>query len=294
MKSALLALFATATLLGTGLGLQAEPGVGRLVEMPGFPSAQIGAREVDVWLPPGYDARFELSWPVIYMMDGQNLFVPGRTFGGVAWSIDKAIESLIAQGRTRGAIVVGVWNAGANRAGEYMPSKAAALARTNNDPTNKIVKIPNSFTSDAFLRFLVTELKPYVDSHYRTLPGRDHTFVMGSSMGGLISAYAICEYPNVFGAAACVSTHWTPGDGCMIDYLKGHLPDPATHRIYFDHGTETLDAHYPLYQARADQVMKERGYVEGVTFVSRVFPGAEHSEKSWSQRADIPLAFLLQ
>ena len=95
--------------------------------------------------------------------------------------------------------------------------------------------------SDRYLSFLVTELKPFIDANYRTLPGRADTSVMGSSMGGLISQYAMSRYPDVFGGAGCVSTHWPAGDGIALDDFAAHLPDPATHKYWFDFGTATLD-----------------------------------------------------
>ena len=147
--------------------------------------------------------------------------------------------------------------------------------------------------SDLYLRFIVQELKPFVDRTYRTQFGPAHTFLMGSSIGALISAYGVAEYPGVFGGAACLSTHWLAGDGAVIDYLQTHLPDPADHRFYFDHGTETLDAQDGPYQARMDAIMKAHGYKPGVSWETRVFPGADHSEASWGKRAEIPLGFLL-
>jgi predicted alpha/beta superfamily hydrolase len=112
-------------------------------------------------------------------------------------------------------------------------------------------------------------------------------------MGGLISIYAISEYPDIFGGAACLSSHWPAADGATVAYLKGHLPDPENHRIYFDFGTESLDAKYEPYQNRVDAIMLARGYRQGVNWLTRKFPGAEHSETSWAARVDIPLQFLL-
>jgi predicted alpha/beta superfamily hydrolase len=112
-------------------------------------------------------------------------------------------------------------------------------------------------------------------------------------MGGLISLYALCEYPDVFGGAGCVSTHWPAGDGIVIDYMQTALPDPAAHRIYFDYGTETLDADYEPYQERADEVMQRAGYTEGANWITRKFPGADHSETAWRARVEISLRFLL-
>ena len=151
----------------------------------------------------------------------------------------------------------------------------------------------DAIISDAYLRFLVEELKPFVDTGFRTRPGRDDTFVMGSSMGGLLSLYAIAEYPDVFAGAAAVSTHWPAGDGIVIDWLAKHLHDPSTHRLYFDHGTETLDAAYAPYQQRMDAAMRQAGYCEGRNWITRRFDGAEHSEASWRERVEVPLLFLL-
>jgi predicted alpha/beta superfamily hydrolase len=225
------------------------------------------------------------------MHDGQNLFDPRTSFGGVDWGVDETMTRLIDQGVLREAIVVGVWNT-QRRVAEYMPRKAVASASTKDlkgVPENEGEEI----VSDEYLKFLVRELKPFIDSRYRTLPNRANTFIMGSSMGGLISAYAVCEYPRVYGGAGCVSTHWPAGDGAMIDYLKTHLPKPRAHKFYFDFGTETLDAGYAPFQMRADEVMLRAGYTEGLDWVTRKFEGEEHSEKSWRKRVDIPLVFFL-
>jgi predicted alpha/beta superfamily hydrolase len=116
---------------------------------------------------------------------------------------------------------------------------------------------------------------------------------MGSSMGGLISQYAMSVYPDVFGAAGCVSTHWPAGDGIALDDFAAHLPEPATHKYWFDFGTATLDASYEPYQQRADEILRTAGYVEGQNWITKKFEGAEHSEKAWRQRVDQPLRFLI-
>ena len=255
-----------------------------------FASKYVAARNVDVWLPPGYAASKRARYPVVYMHDGQNLFDPRTSFAGVDWGVDEAMTRLISQGVLREAIVVGVWNT-PRRAAEYMPRKAVPSSKTRG--LKGVPAADDTIASDEYLKFLVRELKPFVDSNYRTLRGRADTFVMGSSMGGLVSAYAACEYPRVFGGAGCVSTHWPAADGAMIDYLKTHLPRPRTHKFYFDFGTETLDASYPPYQMRVDEVMLRAGYTEGLDWVTRRFDGEEHSEKSWRKRVDIPLVFFL-
>lgn len=265
--------------------------VGMLRRHARFPSTFVEPRNVDVWLPPGYGTEAGTRFPVIYMHDGQNLFDPKFAFGGVDWAIDEAIAHLDRAGATRGAIVVGIWNLEERRWREYMPQKAfptaAAVARFQ-------AEVGGEPLSDRYLGFLIQELKPFVDETYRTLPRRESTFVMGSSMGGLASLYAVCEYPHLFQGAGCLSTHWPAGNGIVIDYLRRALPSPGSHRFYFDYGTETLDAEYEPYQRQADTILRTAGYREGVDWVTRKFPGAEHSERSWRERVHIPLLFLLE
>lgn len=274
----------------------ATTGEGRVQAPFTVPSQRVPERHVQVWLPPGY-ADGRQRYPVLYMHDGQNVFARGAATGSGfgRWNIDLAMDRLLREGKVRPAIIVAIDNT-PNRTGEYMPGAAYRIAQSRGLKvrTSRGVGLqPQELHSDDYLRYLVEELKPYIDGRYRTLRGRRDTFVMGSSMGGLISLYAMSEYPKVFGGAACLSTHWPIGDGVMLDYLPEHLPDPATHRLYFDRGTATLDATYPAYQDRADGIARANGYVEGRNFMTRVFEGAAHDEASWSTRADIPLRFLL-
>ena len=136
------------------------------------------------------------------------------------------------------------------------------------------------------------DLKPFIDTRFKTKKGRESTFIAGSSMGGLLSAYAICEYPEVFGGAACFSTHWPPLEGVFLEYLKSNLPDPATHKIYFDHGTEGLDGEYEAFQMIADSAMKARGYEHSENWITMKFEGAGHIEKEWHSRFHIPMELL--
>jgi predicted alpha/beta superfamily hydrolase len=257
-----------------------------------FASRQVAARYVDIWLPPSYDENSEKRYPVLYMHDGQNLFDPSLSYTGIDWDIDGAMTRLIERGEIREAIVVGVWNT-PSRFGEYMPRAPVKTDTVRSGILGRPAGRAADIVSDDYLRFLIEELKPAIDATYRTLPGRDDSFVMGSSMGGLISLYAAAKYPDVFGGVGAVSTHWPICDGCVIDWLKTQLPAPGTHRFYYDFGTATLDAQYPPYQAKMDAIMRERGYVEGRDWVTRRFEGAEHNEAAWKARVEIPLKFLL-
>lgn len=154
--------------------------------------------------------------------------------------------------------------------------------------------------SDDYLKFITEELKPFIDRRYAPLPNDESTFIAGSSMGGLISIYAVCEYPEVFGGAACLSTHMigiftdenNPIPDVLIEYLRQNLPGPAGHRIYFDYGTETLDVFYETYQLIVDQIMMSKGY-SSANWQTRKFVGEEHSEEAWRKRLHIPITFLL-
>ncbi len=265
---------------------------GTLLRYENFPSRLVPPRHVDIWLPPGYDS--DTRYPVLYMHDGQNLFLPGHSYGGEPWSVDQAIVWLVDEDKVPGVIVVGVWNIGGNRWGEYLPQKPAETPEGRAFAARFPDRLPGAMYADSYLKFLVDELKPFIDSTYRTLPDQPHTFVMGSSMGGLISLYALTEYPQVFGGAGCVSTHWVAGETLMVDYFASVLPQPGNHKIYFDYGTETADAAYEPFQTRMDEKMRAAGYTFGVDWLTRKFEGAEHSERSWRERVHIPLEFLIR
>lgn len=262
--------------------------IGSLQYHRNFPSRWVEKRTIVVWLPPGY-AQSRAHYPVIYMHDGQNLFDPATAYIGVDWGIDAALGELIQKREVPPAIVVGIWNT-PDRIPEYMPQKPyESLSETTQQAL--LEEHGKGAFSDAYLRFLVNELKPAIDQEYRTQP--QYCVIGGSSMGGLVSIYAVCEYPQVFSAAVCLSTHWPAGEGIVVDYLLRSLPAPSNHVFYFDHGTETLDAQYSPYQQHVDNIMSTMGYRLGTNWISRVFPGEDHSERAWRKRVKIPLAFVL-
>jgi enterochelin esterase-like enzyme len=113
-------------------------------------------------------------------------------------------------------------------------------------------------------------------------------------MGGLISLYAIEQYPDVFGGAGCVSTHWPAGGPDLVDALGAALPPAGRHRLYFDFGTAGLDAEYEPLQQRMDNHLRAAGYTEGVDWRTIKFPGADHNEPAWRSRVHVPLRFLLR
>ncbi len=279
---------------------------GKMVRIENFPSDFVKPRTIDIWLPEGYSS--DKRYAVLYMQDGQMLFDSSGTWNKQEWQADETASRLIREHKVRDFIIVGIYNGGTLRHSEYFPETPfAMLSEAEQDSVMKArrpEKTPvftDKVQSDNYLKFLVSELKPYIDSAFATNPDRENTFIAGSSMGGLISLYAICQYPVVFGGAACLSTHWTgiftninnPVPQKFMKYLKRHLPDPGTHKIYFDHGSEGLDAMYGPYQEEADRIMKKSGYTPA-NWMTREFPGEGHSETAWAKRLEIPLVFLLK
>lgn len=290
----------------TTLHAQEKPTVmcGSMVRLENFDSEFVQPRHVDIWLPENYTE--DSLYAVLYMHDGQMLFDSAITWNGQTWDADDTACRLMAEGKLQPFIIVGIWNPGANRHRNYFPQKPFdRLPRAKKKIISAQLKAvgrsegrfqPNS---DDYLKFLITELKPFINNRFSVYTDAAHTFIAGSSMGGLISLYAVCEYPNVFGGAACMSTHWpgtftaeNPFPKAYFKYLNKKLPSPEGHKLYFDHGDRTLDRLYPPLQAEADKLIKRAGY-NSRNFKSLYFKGKNHSENSWRERFEIPLVFLL-
>lgn len=278
---------------------------GSIKRFENFKSQFVKPRNVDVWLPDDYTST--KKYAVLYMHDGQMLFDSTPTWNKQEWGVEETVGDLLKTKKIKECIVVGIWNTNI-RHSEYFPQKPfeslpknyrdSLLSYAKRNPETSLFSAP--VQSNQYLKFLVTELKPFIDSAFSTKPDQKNTFIAGSSMGGLISIYALCEYPDVFGGAACLSTHW-PGIFTVVnnpipkafqEYLREALPNPKTHKIYFDYGTETLDALYEPLQLKVDEVMKQKRYTHK-TWVTEKFTGADHSEKAWRERLAIPITFLL-
>ena len=302
---ALLAMTPAPALAGDGTG-PVHVSAGTIVDLGIVKSRYADPRRVVVWLPPSYSKR-EPKHAVLYMHDGQNLFDKATAGYGMEWEIDEHLSKLIAEKKVRPTIVVGIWNT-PKRLQEYVPSKAfTSLPADYRDKVRALYG--GDPLSDGYLKFIVHELRPMIDKRFNVKTDRANTFIMGSSMGSLISLYAIDEYPRIFGGGGMMSTHWPlviNPDGKSVSqqdfevvsaaferYLAPALPDPRTHKLYFDHGTETLDAIYKQYQDRVDTVVAKRGYKQGVNWLTRNYPGQKHNEISWASRVDVPLTFLL-
>ena len=218
-------------------------------------------RDIIVWLPPGYEKNNERRYPVLYMQDGQNIFDPSTSSFGVDWQLDENADTLIRQGLIEPIIIVGIYNT-RFRSSEY----------GIND------------TSLAYKKFVVKELKPFIDSTYRTKPQGDFNAVAGSSLGGLIAFELAWENPDIFSKCACISPAFNISRFNYIPFVQNQDSAKKQIQIYIDLGGKGVDT---LLLPGADEMisaLKEKGYKEGIDLYYKFFPGANHFEKDWSER----------
>jgi predicted alpha/beta superfamily hydrolase len=251
---------------------------GRLERPPRFHSAILGnARQLIVYLPPGYGADANRRYPVLYMQDGQNLF-DGRTsyVPGQHWHLNETADNLIREGAIEPLIIVGVYHAGERRIDEYTPTA---------DPNFK-----TGGRANLYGRMLAEELKPYIDGAYRTKPGREHTGIGGSSLGGLVSLYlGLGRHSDIFGRVLAMSPSlWW--DKC---WLLRHLDELTRGRkanVWIDAGTAE-GAKTACNAETLASALVERGFVRDAQVRFMRAEGARHSEKDWAHRVHHGLRF---
>ena len=244
----------------------ASPGVHVLAQrlaMPGLGRE----RTLRLYLPPSYESAPARRYPVIYMHDAQNLFDDATSFTG-EWGVDETLDEFA---RTRGfeAIVVGIDHGDAERIHELSP-----WTNPKYGPA----------TGEQYMAFVVDTVKPFIDAHYRTQPGRESTAIAGSSLGGLISHYALLRYPQVFGKAAIFSpSYWFAPE--VYAQTAAH-PWPAGTRTYFYIGGREGDESVPDVQRMLPLLATPDHAVRDVTL--HIEPDAQHNERAW--RAEFPRA----
>ena len=234
-----------------------------------FEARSILTRDIIVWLPPSYDSLPQKHYPVLYMQDGQNLFDPSTSSFGVDWQIDEIADSLIKVHAMQELIIVGIYNS-KNRGKEYN----------------------HTDLSEAYIKFLIEELKPFIDATYRTLPDKNNTSVGGSSSGGLISFIIVWEYPDVFSKAACISPALKIADIDFVAPVKNYSGAKKEIKIYIDNGGVGLEEKLQPGIDEMLNALEEKGFVEGkdLLFVKDQF--GEHSESAWAKRVYRFLEFL--
>ena len=241
-----------------------------------FAMPQLGrTRRVWLYLPPDYATSGDKRYPVLYMHDGQNVFDDATSYVG-EWGVDETLDSLHAAGELS-LIVVAVDHGGEHRFDEYNPWT---------HPQH------GGGQGDEYAAFLVETLKPYIDAHYRTMTDRLNTGIAGSSMGGLISFYAMLEYPQIFGRAGVFSPAFWTAKPAAFDWAATRSPARPDPRMFMvsgglEDGAPTV-GQYELDQIAMADTLLSAGWVDGSELAAHVSADGQHSE--WFWRREFPAA----
>ncbi len=229
--------------------------------MTPLPSGTGAEHRFRVFLPPGYRENTLKRYPVLYMHDGNNLFLKEEAFLGNTWKTDEVLNVLDRMNAINEVIVVGIL------------------------PNDRMAEYTLPGYED-YGRFLVERLKPLIDAKYRTLAGPTDTAAMGSSLGGVVSFYLGWQWPEVFGKVACLSSTFTYRD----DLIERVATEPKRNiMIYLDSGWPR-DNYEPTRAVRDRLLWK--GYSPGSELLYLAFPEAKHNEMAWAERSPIPFQFL--
>src|SRR5688572_2590473 len=297
------------TFVGLASAAFAAPGLawadlpqGRIETIGQVSPADPSEPRVRIWLPPGYD-NSRRSYRTLYMLDGQLVFEGDSD--GVNFAADRRMARLAAAGRIMPALIVAIDNLEVDRFLQYMPqaiydqskgdlraSIDREIGRTGGKP----------LVSAQFIEYLTTRLKPFVDAHFRTLPGRLDTAVFGASMAGVMAGAIFVEAQQAFGRAACMSPNWAIYDQRFIDHPQllslwpeyfARLGAPRGRRLWLDHGTEMMDAGMAPHQIEIARQLARLSWRPGRNLRTRVYQGAGHAYAETAVQMDELLAWLL-
>jgi predicted alpha/beta superfamily hydrolase len=221
------------------------------------------SRTIIVWLPPGYLVHPRKRYPVLYMHDGQNILDPKTAFVGVDWEVDECSEQLIREKKITPFIIVGIYNT---------PQRLAEYGDTT--------------VGEKYRRFITEEVKPFIDSKYRTKRGREHTGVMGSSLGGLCSLLLLWKHNDVFSKAACLSSSFYFNDRSAFRLIR-ESKEKKDVRLYFDSGEDGKRDAQKMFA-----LLIQKGYRLTRDIEYYYASGAQHTESAWANRLMRPLTFL--
>jgi len=246
--------------------------VGNIRRLEGVESPQLGTRrDVLVYLPPSYGSSGR-HYPVLYMQDGQNLFDPTTAFAG-EWLVDETMERVSREGLE--AIVVAIPNSGKLRADEYSPFRDERIGGGRGDD---------------YVSFLIDTLKPRIDAEFRTQRERAMTGIVGSSMGGLISLYALLRRPDIFGFAGAMSPSLWFARGAIFGMASAVGRWDA--RLYLDTGT--LEGRGHVRQVREMVRLLRRQAIHPRRQIKYVEErGGQHNEAAWARRFEPALRWML-
>jgi len=246
-----------------------------LIKHEQFPSRYLrNRRDLIVYLPPGYREQPDRPYPVLYLHDGQNLFDGSTSFiPGMDWHVGQTADYLIYEGRVEPLIIVGIYNAGRQRLVEYTPTRAPRLGGGR---------------ANRYAKFLLEELRPFVQSEYRVAEGADRTGIGGSSLGGLLTLALGLWFPEVFTRLMVMSPSVWWDDQVIVKMVE-KLDHKLPLRIWLDTGT-----YEPGWQRARDlcAALVEKGWhlFDDLYYVE--IDGGDHSEAAWSTRVDPALRFL--
>lgn len=227
-------------------------------------------RRVYIYLPESYQKNPEKRYPVMYMFDGHNVFFDSDATFGKSWGMNQYMQKSKKQ-----MLVVGVEcnHEGNCRLQEYSPFSFENATLGNIKGKGQI-----------YMNWLIKELKPYIDAHYRTLPDRNNTIIAGSSMGGLMALYGACAYNHVFQRAACLSPSLWVNPGKVVQMIaKAQIRKDTC--IYMDFGSEEMGNH--IANAEAMISTSHLLLTKRVNLAMRIVPGGNHSEASWERQIPI-------
>lgn len=229
-----------------------------------------------MYLPPGYDTEPGRQYPVLYLHDGQNLFDGATSFiPGMDWHVGQTADQCIQEGRVEPLIIVGIYNAGKQRLGEYTPTRAPKLGGGR---------------ANRYAKFLLDEVRPFVKGNYRVREGVANTGIGGSSLGGLVSLYLGLREPKIFGKIAALSPSVWWNERVILRFASAARVEPHP-RIWLDIGTRegprTVDD-----VERFHEVLLNKGWRSDRDLHYERIEGAEHNEAAWAQRVGPFLQFL--
>ncbi|HET9800756.1 MAG TPA: alpha/beta hydrolase-fold protein [Chthoniobacterales bacterium] len=255
---------------------------GNIKRHRGFPSKVLGnRRDVLVYLPPGYSRFSRTRYPVLYLHDGQNVFDAATSFAGVEWGVDETAQRLIKQKAIEPLIIVAVANMGEERIHEYAPT--AAVIGPHDHPKKR-----SRGMAGMYGRFLIDELKPFIDRKYRTKPEAEFTGLGGSSLGGLATLAIGIIFSETFSRLLVMSPSvWW--DDFSILRLLGYIDQKPALKIWLDMGTEE-----PEWKQVRDlrDALISCGWCHGIDLEYHEIPGAGHNEGAWAFRVEPALRFL--
>lgn len=236
------------------------------------------ARDVIVYVPPGYDENAERSYPVLYMHDGQNLF-DGRTsfLKGRTWQMREQADAAIEAGEVEPLVVVGIYNTGDRRIAEYTPDRNPQMGGGE---------------AESYGRLIIEELMPWIASQYRVRQEREATGMAGSSLGGLVTLFLGLRYPQHFGKLGVLSPSVWWNRKSILGYLNEHAPQVWERpRLWLDVGDR--EGHKTLRDVeQLARRLKANSWQPGETLYFEKAQGGTHDEASWATRVRPMLRFL--